>query len=431
MTSRSHFDCLTIVIPALNEEGAIGGTIARCQAASEAIMKASGLSDIEIIVVSDGSTDRTVEIARSFDGIKVIVFEENRGYGAAIKEGFRLGRGTLVGFIDADGTCDPLYFGEMCRAIVEDDYDIALGSRLGPNSKMPKIRRLGNRIFAAMLGILCGRQVVDTASGMRVVNRSSLGQLYPLPDRLHFTPAMSARALLNGMRIAEIPMNYEERIGRSKLSVVNDGVRFLQTIISGVLCFRPERLFLFGFVGCALLGLILALYPIEYYLHHRSLQEWMIYRFVACMILGITGLMFISAAGLAYRMSLFGPAPRDGYSFWAPLIAPLFEGIPLVVAETVLMIITVVLISPGIVEYVTTAHVTLHWSRLLAAALCMVTIAHLLVTHVLLQVLNIWQYQQREREKYWSSIPTVERSKPSAAELGRVSVMNLKVESFS
>lgn len=63
----------------------------------------------------------------------------------------------------------------MCRAIVEDDYDIALGSQLGPNSKMPRIRRLGNRIFAAMLGILCGRQVVDPASGIRVVNRSSLG----------------------------------------------------------------------------------------------------------------------------------------------------------------------------------------------------------------------------------------------------------------
>lgn len=106
-TGRSHFDCLTIVIPTLNEEGAIGGTITRCQAASETIMKASGLSDIEIIVVSDGSTDGTVEIARSFDGVKVIVFEENRGYGAAIKEGFRLGRGALVGFIDADGTVTP------------------------------------------------------------------------------------------------------------------------------------------------------------------------------------------------------------------------------------------------------------------------------------------------------------------------------------
>jgi glycosyltransferase involved in cell wall biosynthesis len=108
-------------------------------------------------VVSDKSTDRTVEIAYSLDGVKVIVSEENRGYGAAIKEGFRSGRGTLVGFIDADGTCDPLYFGEMCRAIVEDDYDITLGSRLGPNSKMLRIRRLGNhRIFAARLGILCG-----------------------------------------------------------------------------------------------------------------------------------------------------------------------------------------------------------------------------------------------------------------------------------
>jgi hypothetical protein len=130
--------------------------------------------------------------------------------------------------------------------------------------------------------------------------------------------------------------------------------------------------------------------------------------------------------GLAYRMSLFGPALRDGYSFWAPLIAPLFESILVAVSETVLMIVTMVVINPGIVEYVTTAHVTLHWSRLLASALCMVTTVHLFVPHVLLQVLNIWQYQQREREKYWFSIPTDERSKPSAAELGRVSVVNPK-----
>ena len=71
---------------------------------------------IEIIVVSDGSTDRTVEISQSYDDVKVIVFEKNRGYGAAIKEGFRSGSGTLMGFLDADGTCDPLFFAEMCRS---------------------------------------------------------------------------------------------------------------------------------------------------------------------------------------------------------------------------------------------------------------------------------------------------------------------------
>ena len=61
---------------------------------------------------------------------------------------------------------------------------------------------------------------------MRVLHRSALDLLYPLPDRLHFTPSMSARALLNGLRVVEVPMRYEERIGASKLSVLGDGIRF-------------------------------------------------------------------------------------------------------------------------------------------------------------------------------------------------------------
>src|SRR5438270_11299898 len=97
---------LTVVIPALNEEEAIGSTIRRCLDARDEIKRAAGLDDVELIVVSDGSTDRTVEIARGFHDVEVIVFEKNRGYGAAIKEGFRHGRGDLVGFVDADGTCD-------------------------------------------------------------------------------------------------------------------------------------------------------------------------------------------------------------------------------------------------------------------------------------------------------------------------------------
>src|SRR5262245_45714081 len=75
---------LTIVIPALNEEEAIGGTISRCLAARERIMAAAGLAAAEVVVVSDGSTDRTAEIAQSFQEVKLIIFEKNRGYGAAI-----------------------------------------------------------------------------------------------------------------------------------------------------------------------------------------------------------------------------------------------------------------------------------------------------------------------------------------------------------
>ena len=118
---------LTIVIPALNEEQAIGSIIERCLAAREGIIARSPVDKIEIIVVSDGSTDRTVQIASTFDEIKLIVFPENRGYGAAIKEGFESSSGDLVGFLDADGTCDPDMFTELCSALVAKGASVDSG----------------------------------------------------------------------------------------------------------------------------------------------------------------------------------------------------------------------------------------------------------------------------------------------------------------
>jgi glycosyltransferase involved in cell wall biosynthesis len=389
---------LTVVIPAFNEEEAIGSAIERCLEAREEIRQVAGLDGIEIIVVSDGSTDRTVEIARGFDEIKVIVFENNKGYGAAIKEGFRQGTGSLLGFLDADGTCDPRYFAEMCRLALEDDADIVLGSRMGPDSKMPRIRKLGNRIFAFLLGLLCGRHVTDTASGMRVIRRSSLDLLYPLPDRMHFTPSMSARALTNGLRVLEVPMRYEERIGISKLSVLSDGLRFLQTILDGVLCYRPERLLLIAFLACLVTATLLGMMPLEYYLSNRSLQEWMIYRLVVCLFLGLIGFMLLGATALAHRMADLGPGRRGNAAFWPSVVAKLFEGKALATIVVAATVASIVLLWPGIVEFVTTAHVSLHWSRLMVGTFGLLLVVHALITNVLIRILALWKYQRSDAD---------------------------------
>ncbi len=224
---------LTIVIPAYNEEEAIASTVERTLSCRAEVMERGGVSAVQIIVVDDGSTDATLQIASSYDEIEVVSFGANRGYGAAIKEGFRRGNGDLLGFLDADGTCDPRFFGDLCAAFSRGDADIALGSRLTPESRMPRVRRLGNRVFAIMLGILANRRVTDAASGMRVLRREALEKLGRLPDGLHYTPAMSARAVLSGLRVVEIPMPYEERRGESKLGVWKDGVRFAPRKASG------------------------------------------------------------------------------------------------------------------------------------------------------------------------------------------------------
>jgi glycosyltransferase involved in cell wall biosynthesis len=380
---------LTIVIPALNEEQAIGRTISRCLDARPMICKSANLDEVEVVVVSDGSTDRTAEIAQSYEDVQVIVFPQNRGYGAAIKEGFSRGKGTLVGFLDADGTCDPNLFGPLCRILQENNADVALGSRLGPESKMPRVRRIGNRLYALLLGLLCGQSVTDTASGMRVLRRSALPDIYPLPDGLHFTPAMSARALLSGMKVIETPMPYEERIGVSKLSVLRDGIRFLRTIIDGVLCFRPERLFLLAFAICCLTAAFLAAYPTEFYLHERRLEEWMIYRFIGCFLLGVVGFVLFSAGTLAHKIVVSRRDRRTTARFWPALFEQLFHGWPLAMFVGTTTLISTLLIWPGIVEFAQTGHVSLHWSRVIVAAFGYLTTFMSCVTAVLLQVLEV------------------------------------------
>src|SRR6266571_7484323 len=110
---------LLIAIPALNEEESIASVIQRALEARAHIIHHSAVTAVDITVVSDGSTDRTVQRALEFKGeIKCIVFPKNRGYGAAIKQAWIESDADLLGFLDADGTCDPRFFAELCRCLV-------------------------------------------------------------------------------------------------------------------------------------------------------------------------------------------------------------------------------------------------------------------------------------------------------------------------
>ena len=228
---------------------------------------------------------------------------------------------------------------------------------------------------------------------------AALDHLYPLPERLHFTPAMSARALLNGLNVVEIPMSYEERIGESKLSVLRDGVLFLETIFEGVLCYRPERLFFMGVAVCAGFTVLLAVYPAEYYMQNRALLDWMIYRFAACSLLGSVGFLLLCAAVLAHRMATLGPRRRGGDTFWVPLVAQLFSGKSLAVFLAVVVAASLFFLWPGIVEYVTTLRVHLHWSRLLAGSFGLLLAFQAAITGVLLRVIAVWQ-EKREFDQW-------------------------------
>lgn len=372
---------LTVVIPALNEELAIGATIQRMLDAREHIMASSPIDDVEVVVVSDGSTDRTAEIAAGFADVHLIIFEQNQGYGAAIKTGFAEGTGDIVGFLDADGTCDPRFFANLCNALEDNHADVAIGSRMGPYSKMPRMRRLGNRIYAFILSALSNKHVTDTASGMRVIRRSALPQLYPLPDGLHFTPAMSARVLMDErLRIVERPMPYEDRIGESKLHIIRDGVRFFQTIFHMSLMWQPAKCFFTLGVGAFALMVLLALYPIETWLRAGQLREDMVYRLLFCSFIGSLAAMFISAASICDQLKRHWEVRPYTRSFISVVLDRFFSFRAFSGVAGLSSLLCIVLVGEGVWTRVTAGYVTIHWSRVVLAGLVGFCLAQMFVT---------------------------------------------------
>lgn len=352
---------LLIVIPALNEEQSIESIIRRSLEARARIIAGSPVTAVDITVVSDGSTDRTVERAhRHADSIKLIVFERNRGYGAAIKEAWRQSDADLLGFLDADGTCDPNFFADLCRTLVSEQADVVLGSRLNQASKMPLVRRIGNRGFATLLRALSSSRVRDTASGMRVVRRESLGRLLPLPDGLSFTPAMTARAVLGtAVKIVEIDMPYYEREGESKLRLGRETVLFLRVILEAAFLYRPSRpLALIGLVALAVASAWM-MRPILYYLEHLRVQEWMIYRFLVSHVLGTIAALLLCASYLTAKIVKIARPATEVRS--RLLTSRLFWLVP-----AVCFFAGGVLVLASFFELLRTGETYEHWSRFVA-----------------------------------------------------------------
>jgi len=386
---------LLIAIPALNEEGSIQQIIERCLDARQEIIETSPVTQVDITVVSDGSTDRTVELASRFsDRVTLIVFPKNRGYGAAIKEAWAQSNADLLGFLDADGTCEPRFFSPLINALKTHEADIALGCRLNVNTKMPWLRRVGNRLFASTLSLLSSSTLRDTASGMRVLRRTCLPALLPLPDGLHFTPAMSARAVLSDRtKIVEIDMPYHEREGESKLHPAKDGVRFLRAILDAALLYQPARpLAILGLLWLSL-AVALMLTPTAYYLRHHAVQEWMIYRFVVSHLAGTLAGLLLCASYLTGRMVAIslreGESTRRNrnlldwfFSTWLPWLVPL-----------ILLLGGGLLVLPSFLELVRTGSTYEHWSRFIAMSFCWSLASVIAVTAVIDYVLGLLSAQ--------------------------------------
>ena len=313
---------LSVVIPALNEEDGIQDIMERILAVKPDL-QAVGIDDLELIIVDDGSTDRTPELIAAQEGATLIKHAKNGGYGAALKTGFAAAKGEWIGFMDADGTYPPEYYPAMCKAGLEQDADIVIGSRMaGAESEMPKVRRLGNLIFARLVSIISAKKITDSASGQRVFKKSILERVYPLPDGLNLTPVMSTRALHEDLKMIEVPIPYSERAGRSKLSVVNDGLRFAQTIIWTAMNYNPVRpLGLISLVSLLIAAIIGAGLVFTRAQGITTVGPLGIFGLFSALVLAVAGISIL-ALGISfnYFVALFHKSPVRQGLFGRPIL---------------------------------------------------------------------------------------------------------------
>jgi hypothetical protein len=316
-------ETLSVIIPAYNEEDGIADIIERVLATKPAL-QTSGV-DLELIVVDDGSRDQTAAITATYPEVRLVQHPTNYGYGAALKTGFARARGGWLGFLDADGTYPPEHFPALVAASQEQNADLVIGSRMaGSESEMPLSRRVGNLFFANLVSLIGNHHISDSASGMRIIRRTVLPRLYPLPDGLNFTPVMSTRAIHEDLKMVEVPIPYAERVGRSKLTIVGDGTRFLQSIVWTALDYNPVRIL--GAIGVAFvcLALLTGLALLAVRLQGTTqLGTWGTLAVFAAQVLAVSGVSIFSlGATFNYLVSLFHREPIRQGLFGRPIFDP-------------------------------------------------------------------------------------------------------------
>jgi glycosyltransferase involved in cell wall biosynthesis len=222
----------SIVIPAFNEEPAIGSLVAALR---------GGAAWHEIIVVDDGSSDATADRAREA-GAVVVRHPYNKGNGAAVKTGIRRATGEYVLIIDADGQHRAADAARLVSRLGE--YDLVIGARAA-GTQATHARMLGNAVLNGLAGYLTGRKVPDLTSGFRGARRAHLREFLHLLPNGFSTPTTTTLAFIKaGYNVHFEPIEAELRVGQSKIRLARDGTKFLLIVLKIVTLFSPLRVFL-------------------------------------------------------------------------------------------------------------------------------------------------------------------------------------------
>lgn len=211
----------SLIIPAYNEEVGIPVVL-------NDVFKLIDES-FEVIVVDDGSMDKTREVAESFP-CRVIAHERNSGKGEAMRTGIREAKGENVIFIDADNTYPPE--GIIKIAIALDDYDMALASRKMGQKNIPAFNRIGNSIFRNSIRYIYGFKGYDPLTGLYGLKKIYLECMMLKAKGFGIESEICIKAARMGLRVKDIHIRYRDRLGEAKLNGLRDGYRILLTILN-------------------------------------------------------------------------------------------------------------------------------------------------------------------------------------------------------
>jgi glycosyltransferase involved in cell wall biosynthesis len=212
---------VSVIIPTLNEEDAIGKVLAEVQT----------VKVVDEVIVVDSSTDATSKIAESF-GAKVI-FESKEGYGRALQSGMNKAGGDVVVYIDGDYTYDSKDISRIVGPILSGKYDVVLGNRLNKrmqNGAMNLLNRFGNTLISLIFSLIFFRKLDDTQCGLRAIRKRFLQEFSYENYGMPYVTEQLIKLVKKGARIGNVAVTYRPRIGTTKLCSWTDGFKILRVI---------------------------------------------------------------------------------------------------------------------------------------------------------------------------------------------------------
>jgi glycosyltransferase involved in cell wall biosynthesis len=239
---------LSVILPAYNEEDAITEQI-------EAVRRVLNAHEFkyEIIVVDDGSSDKTAELALQGEA-RVLRHHRNRGYGAALKTGIDAAEYDTIVITDADGTYPTDQIPHLIAKL--KNADMVVGARTGANVNIPFLRRPGKLVLGWLANRIAEEPIPDLNSGLRAFDRDCVKQYFNiLPNKFSFTTTITLALLADNYRIVYHPVDYFHRIGKSKIAP-RHFMEFLILILRIAILFEPLKIFSPLAFSCGFLGLL-------------------------------------------------------------------------------------------------------------------------------------------------------------------------------